>query len=100
MNKLEELDALVKRLEAETGGLSMMQIDDLMSEAASRLTQLADALTEYLGATASVFEIDPFTGRCWAELDPRGSDQCLRRFQRLHDAGKRARAALGSPPDA
>ena len=56
--------------------------------------ELEATLTEYLSATASVFQIDPVSKRNWAELDPRKNDECLRRFQRLDAAGKRARAAL------
>lgn len=82
----------------------MIEIDELMSDAADRIEALEakaaaaatlyEALKEYLATVKAVFEIDPETKRNWAELDPRKSDECLRRFQRLDAAGKQARAAI------
>jgi len=72
---------------AETAGQRIVKL-------VRRIDDLEAALTEYLEATASVFEIDPVSKRNWAELDPLKSDECLARFQRLDAAGKRARAAL------
>lgn len=80
--------------EHEENLVSLSKRAALSAARPSREGEMREALEEYLAATAAVFEIDPATKKNWAELDPTKNGECLRRFQRLDAAGKRARAAL------